>query len=242
MVISQLLPSPPYRSRVRGIGGATGTLPRAQREWTVYARSTSIQAKPSAIDAGIAHMRDEVMPALEDMPGCIGMSLLVDRQSGRCIATTSWESEEMMRESADRVRSLRDGAARQFGADSPRVEQWEVGAMHRDHHIREGACAQITWAKAQDLGRFDSAVETYKTMVAAQLEQMPGFCSTSLLIDRETGRGVACETFDSRDAVEQNREQLETLRREGTRRAGVDVLDVGDFEVALAHLRVPELV
>ena len=153
-------------------------------------------------------MRDEVMPALEDMPGCIGMSLLVDRQSGRCIATTSWESEEMMRESADRVRSLRDGAARQFGADSPRVEQWEVGAMHRDHHIREGACAQITWAKAQDLGRFDSAVETYKTMVAAQLEQMPGFCSTSLLIDRETGRGVACETFDSRDAVEQNREQL----------------------------------
>ncbi len=147
-----------------------------------------------------------------------------------------------MRESADQVHALRDHAVQLFGADSGRVEQWEVGAMHRDHRIREGACAQITWAEATDLGRFDAAVETYKSMVASHLEQMPGFCSTSLLIDRATGRGVACETFDSAEAIERNREQLEALRREGTRQAGVTVLEVADFEIALAHLRVPELV
>lgn len=208
----------------------------------MYARSTTLHAKSSAIDAGIAHMRDEVMPVLEDVPGCVGMSLLVDRASGRCIVTTSWESEEAMRESDGQARPFRDRAVQLFGADSARVEQWEVGAMHRDHRIREGACAQITWAKAEDLGRFDAAVQTYKSMVASQLEQMPGFCSTSLLIDRATGRGVACETFDSSDAIERNREQLEALRREGTRQAGVNVLEVGDFEIALAHLRVPELV
>ncbi|MEU6559985.1 antibiotic biosynthesis monooxygenase family protein [Nocardia nova] len=208
----------------------------------MYARSTTIQAKSSAIEAGIAHMRDEVLPTLADMPGCIGMSLLVDRQSGRCIATTSWESEDAMRESADRVRSVRDSAVRLFGADNARVEQWEVGVMHRDHHLPEGACAQLTWAKAADPSKFDVAVESYRSMAAQQLEQLPGFCSTSLLVDRAGGRGVACETFDSRDAMEHNREQLATLRREGTRRAGVDVLDVGDFEIALAHLRVPELV
>ncbi|MEV5647892.1 antibiotic biosynthesis monooxygenase [Nocardia sp. NPDC052254] len=208
----------------------------------MYARSTTFQAKPSAMDAGIAHMRDEVMAALTDMPGCVGMSLLVDRHSGRCIATTSWESEETMRESADRVRSFRDHATRLFGADTTRVEQWEVGVMHRDHHLPEGACAQLTWAQAQDPSRFDSAVETYKSMVAAQLEPLSGFCSASLLVDRAGGRGVACETFDSRDAMERNRDQLAAMRREGTRRAGVDVLDVGEFEIALAHLRVPELV
>lgn len=187
-------------------------------------------------------MREQVMPALEALSGCIGMSLLVDRASGRCIAATSWESEEAMRESAGQVQSLRDRAVQQFGADSAQVAQWEVGAMHRDHRIREGACAQITWAKADDLGRFDAAVETYKSMVASRLEQMPGFCSASLLIDRATGLGVACETFDSADAIKRNREQLETLRREGTHQAGVNVLEVGDFEIALAHLRVPELV
>jgi hypothetical protein len=31
----------------------------------MYARSMTIQAQPSSIDAGVAHMRDSVMPALQ---------------------------------------------------------------------------------------------------------------------------------------------------------------------------------
>ena len=62
----------------------------------MYARSTTIQAQPESIEAGITHMRDKVMPALETIDGCVGLSLLVDRTSGRCIVTSSWESEEAM--------------------------------------------------------------------------------------------------------------------------------------------------
>src|SRR4029077_19333814 len=89
-------------------GGATGALPRTKRGWIVYARSTTIQAQPSSIDAGIAHVRDEVMPALPGMAGCIGLSLLVDRQSGRCIVTSAWETEDAMRDSEEQVRPIRD--------------------------------------------------------------------------------------------------------------------------------------
>ena len=80
-------------------GGAVETLPHLQRRQIMYARSTAIQAQPSSIDAGIAHVRDTVLPSLEGTDGCVGLSLLVDRKSGRCIATSSWESDEAMRAS-----------------------------------------------------------------------------------------------------------------------------------------------
>ena len=80
----------------------------------VYARSTTIQAQPLSIDIGIAHVRDVVMPALQEMNGYVGLSLLVDRQSGRCIATSAWETMEAMRASAERVAPVRDRAALMF--------------------------------------------------------------------------------------------------------------------------------
>lgn len=58
-------------------------------ERLVYARSTTFQAEPASIDAGVAYMRDTVLPALEEL-GAAGMSLMVDRRLGRCIATSAW--------------------------------------------------------------------------------------------------------------------------------------------------------
>ena len=84
----------------------------------MYARSTTFRAQSSPIDADIAHVRDTVMPALEGIEGYIGLSLLVDRPSGRCIATSSWQSEEAMRASAEAVRPVRDRAAELFGGSA----------------------------------------------------------------------------------------------------------------------------
>ena len=95
----------------------------------MYARSTTIQGQPSSIDAGIAHTRDSAMPALEGIDGCVGLSLLVDRTSGRCIVTTSWESEEAMRASEESIRPIRDRAAELLGG-SRQVEEWEIGGLH----------------------------------------------------------------------------------------------------------------
>jgi hypothetical protein len=48
----------------------------------VYARSTTVLAKRESIDAGIGHIREVALPALQRMHGFIGLSLLVDRDSG----------------------------------------------------------------------------------------------------------------------------------------------------------------
>ena len=211
-----------------------------KRGWTVYARSTTIQAQPSSIDDGIAYVRDEVMPALKAMDGYVGLSLLVDRESGRCIATSAWETEDAMRASTERAKPLREQASMRFGGGDASVDLWEIGAMHREHRSGDGACVRATWIK-MPRDHADRAIDFYRTDVLPSLEGLEGFCSASLMVNRETGRGVSSATFDSREAMERNQENAKELRNARTRELGADILDVGEFDLSLAHLRLPEM-
>jgi hypothetical protein len=207
----------------------------------MYARSTTIQARPSAIDAGIAHIRDHVMPELREIPGCVGLSLLVDRrQSGRCIATSAWETADAMHDSEIRVGPIRDRAAEMFGG-SARVEEWEIAVLHREHRSADGACVRAVWLKT-DPDRLDATVEAYRSHFLAEMETLEGFCSASLMINRHSGRAVSCATYDSAEAMHHTRDQAASLRADASRRSGAEVIDGGEFELALAHLRVPEMV
>jgi heme-degrading monooxygenase HmoA len=208
----------------------------------VYARSTTIQAQQSSIDAGAAHIRDTVMPRLQEVDGCVGLSLLADQRTGRCIVTTAWETQEAMRASAEQIQPIRDQAAQAFGGTgSPMVEEWEIAVLHRDHSSGQGACARTVWVKLPP-DQLDAGIEFYKTSVLPDLEALDGFCSASLLVDRASGRAVTCTSFDSMEAMERSREQATALKNAKKAEAGADELDDGEFALRLAHLRVPELV
>lgn len=205
----------------------------------MYARSTTIRSQPSAIDAGIAFVRDEVMPKVQAVDGCVGVSLLVDRQSGRCIFTSAWETEQALRSGLELVQPMRARAEDMFGG-LRKAEQWEIAAVHRDHHAGDGACVRATWVQV-DPARMGDGIEMYKASVLPELEKLDGFCSASLMVSRDTGHAVSSVTFDSRAAMDRNRERATALKNATTGEAGATELDEAEFDLALAHLRVPEM-
>ena len=83
----------------------------------MYARSTTVRGDPNSVDEGIAYIRDEVMPAVQRMDGCVGLSMLADRTSGRCIVTTAWADYDALRLSADGVKPMRQRAAEIMGGE-----------------------------------------------------------------------------------------------------------------------------
>ena len=143
------------------------------------------------------------------------------------------------RERASPVRPVRDRAAAIFGG-SAQVEEWEIAVLHRDHRSGEGACVRATWVKV-DPDQIDRGIDFYKATILPALEELEGFCSASLLVDRASGRAVASATYNSVETMERNRDQLDRLRATGSPDAGAQVLDERDFELAIAHLRVPEM-
>jgi heme-degrading monooxygenase HmoA len=207
----------------------------------VYARTTTIQGDPAKIEAGLTAVREEVFPAVSAMDGSIGMSMFVNRESGRCIATTAWESEAAVRTSADRVRPLRDRAEQAVGSRSSDVLEWEVAVVHRDHAAPDGACARITWLTG-DPHTADRAADVFKMAVLPRVQELGGFCSASMLVNHEAGRAVGAVLFDSREALEATREAATGIRERAAQELGATVEAVEEMEVAFAHLHVPEMV
>ena len=207
----------------------------------MYTRTTATTAERSSLDAGISHIREVVMPALEEFDGFVGLSMLVDRSSGRCITTSAWESEEAMRASADGAQELRDRAVQVIGGLRPDIDHWEIAVLHREHETPEGACARVTWVRL-DPAQVDAGLEMFKTSTLPALEEIDGLCSVSVMIDRRSGRGVSCVVYDSADTIERNRDQIDRIKSEATQVSGANVTDEHDFEVTIAHLRVPESV
>ncbi len=207
----------------------------------MYARSSTFAAQRSSIDRGIAYLNNAVMPNMTELDGWVGMSLMVDRATGRCIATTAWESETAMHDSAMHVRSLRDGLAEALNGQVEKIEEWEVAVMHRDHLAGASACTRCTWVQVDPAG-VDAAIETFKSTLLPELDKIEGFRSASLFVDRTTGRGVGSTVWASREELDSSRTQVDRMRAAVTHTMGAEVLEVAEFRLGFAHLRVPELV
>ena len=205
------------------------------------ARTTTLTADPARIDDGLAFIRDEVMPMLQGVDGFVGLSVLVDRMTGRCIVTAAWQSREAMTAAAPAVAPSRRRAAEAFGAGVPQVAEWEIAVMHRTRPSGEGACTRVVWGW-MDPGGVDRAVDTYAIGLVPRFDEIPGFCSCSLLVDRENGRCASAVTYASRRALEASRDRGAALRHEFTRSTGAEVTEIAEFELAFAHLRVPATV
>ena len=206
----------------------------------MFARSTTLMARPELIDAGIAFVRGQVMPALAELPGSIGMSLLVDRDSGRCIATSAWESEDALFHSAEEAHQFRMLAAERFGR-LVTTQGWEIAVLHRERSSDQGAWLRGTWLTVPpDL--IDGGIEYFRGSVLPEVEHLPGFCGASLLVDRQSGHAVCSVSFRNRETMRDNRDHAKALKLTAMQAAGATEIDDREFELAIAHLRVPELV
>jgi heme-degrading monooxygenase HmoA len=206
----------------------------------MYARSTNVHADPQRLDSGVAYARDEALPMLEGMTGYVGLSVLLDRGGGRCIATTAWDSEESMHASTEGIRPVRDRLVEVLGGEHS-VHEWEIAVLHRKSGTGDGAWARVSWTRA-DSSQMNRILEAWRSSVVPQLDEIPGFCGASLLVDRSPGRAATAVTYADRSSVQAARDAATALRNSFTQQMGIQIVDIAECEVALAHLRVPETV
>ena len=135
---------------------------------------------------------------------------------------------------------MRQRALDSMGGRDMSVDEWEIAMMHRRATPGDDACARVTWVRLDPAG-IEGMLDAFRMSRIPRFDEFDGFCSLSLLVDRDTGRCSLTTVFRDRKALDDTREVVRSMREEFTGRLGMEVMDVAEFEVAIHHLRVPEM-
>ena len=92
----------------------------------MYARVSTIQGAPHKVDDVTRQTQEQTLPQLRQMEGFKGFVALGDRQSGKMLGVSFWESEEALRATEQAVSSVRSVAAGAADGIVAGVEQYEV--------------------------------------------------------------------------------------------------------------------
>ena len=90
----------------------------------MLARVSTYEGPPDQLQQGISQVRERIVPAARNIAGFSGILLLADRESGRALSITLWESEKAMRDSEEEASRLRRESAEAGGQTIASVERF----------------------------------------------------------------------------------------------------------------------
>ncbi len=92
----------------------------------MFARVSTFQGPPDQTAEGIRVAREQILPAARLMEGFRGIYLLFDRESGKSLSITLWETEADMQASEEAASRARRERAEASGETVVGVERYEV--------------------------------------------------------------------------------------------------------------------
>lgn len=92
----------------------------------MYAQVTTVEASPAKLDEATHHVRQHVLPELQQMDGFQGFITVGNRRSGKLLSIAFWESEEVVQSTVEVISRTRGGIRHPPGGAVVGVEGYEV--------------------------------------------------------------------------------------------------------------------
>ncbi|MEV5872808.1 hypothetical protein AB0L75_01015 [Streptomyces sp. NPDC052101] len=201
----------------------------------MFVRTVYATGDPAHLSTALRALNTQGHDLLEERPGYRGAGVFVDRDLGKLLTVSWWESAEA-RHNSDEVMSVRRPELLQPFAATVTVENYEAAVFHAGPRPLAGGGLRITRLEFAPADA-DLAVDTFHAGVLPRLEALPGFAGAALFLDRERGRGMVGVLFADRASLTASRAGQSAIRREGTAKAHVAVVALEEFEIVHADVR-----
>ncbi len=155
----------------------------------MHARITTVTGA-TTIDEGVEHLRDQVVPQLQQQRGYRGLTANGDRAAGILGVLTLWETQEDLDASESMVEKVRREAVAAFGGSTQTVERYEqTVAEVGPNPPTPGSKLQIRRVK-MDPASVEDNLAFFQSTVLPDIMATPGFQSVRQMINRSSGEGV----------------------------------------------------
>ncbi len=92
----------------------------------VWARVTTVNGDPAHVSEAISNFRENIVPSIERQSGARTALFFVNRQTGRTLASSVWDTEQDLQRSEASLGELRREAIKKFGGRDARTEAFEI--------------------------------------------------------------------------------------------------------------------
>src|SRR5918998_1110107 len=92
----------------------------------MHARMTTMEGSSERLDEGLREIKEDVLPQLQQQDGFRGFVVFDNRQNGKLVGFSLWESEEAMQASEEVAERTRRESAQTMSDTIAGVERYEV--------------------------------------------------------------------------------------------------------------------
>jgi hypothetical protein len=193
----------------------------------VYARVASFEnVNASVVDDLVSRVRERAGGG-EGPPGAKAGLMLVDREAGRSVGVTFFDSEEAIREAEPAFDRMGDEIPEDVRGRRTSLETFEVTMFDVD----EGAKAARVSSLEGDPSRYDEDLRFIRDNIAPRVRDIPGSKGVIGLADRSSGRTKTITLWESPDALRASEESANQLRDDAAQETGARIAAVERYEV-----------
>jgi heme-degrading monooxygenase HmoA len=202
----------------------------------MYVRTIYATGDPAKMDVAVERLTTEGQELLSGQPGFRGMGLFVDRELGKLLVGTWWDSEKNRQASDEKLREPRMAMMQPF-AQTAAIDNWEAAVVRPPaNRLQPGAGFRLSRLEFAPSDA-ELLVETFQGTTLPKFEMIPGYEGASLFIDRAAGRATVGVLYTDLKALGASRSANAEIRGESAPKAHVTLRSLEEFEVVTVAVR-----
>jgi len=194
----------------------------------MHARIAAFEGDVSRIDE-LTGMIRERMSAGEEIPGAKRFLRLIDREGGRSLGITFFDSEEAIRTAEPIFEKMGDEVPEELRGRRTSVEIYEVAI----DDIADGARAARMSSLEGSPGGIDEGIAFINEQIRPEASDLTGWRGILTLADRQTGKAKTITFWDGPESLRASEARGDELRAQAAEVMGDTIASVDRYEVAL---------